>query len=79
LLGRESGESFNGRIFAEEFGRDAVDVHVCGLGREDGRDQQLPGTGVGESTSNIRIELVEALQNFGDAIGSEGIVSLCLP
>jgi len=74
LLGRERGEGFDRRVFAEQFGRDAVDIHVCGLGGENGRDQEFPGAGVGEGAGGCGIELVEALEDFGDAVGSEGIV-----
>ena len=53
----------------EKLRRDAVDVDVGGLGREDGRDQKFPGIRVRERASNSGIELVEALQDLGDAVG----------
>jgi hypothetical protein len=78
LFGRDCGESLDGRIFAEEFGRDAVHVYVGRLSGKDGRDQKFPCAGVGERAGDIGIDLVEALQDFGDAVGSEGIVGgLC--
>ena len=78
MLRRERGKSFDGGIFAKEFGRDAVYVHVRRLGGEDGRDQEFPGARVGERAGDIGIKLVEALQDFGDALGREGSVGMAL-
>ena len=62
----------------KSFGRDAVHVYVGRLRGEDGCDEKFPCAGVGEGAGYVGIELVEAAQDFGDALGSEGIVGLFL-
>jgi len=74
LLGSEGGEGFDRGIFTKKFGCNAVDVDIGRLGRKDGCDQKLPGARVRERTGNVRIELVKALQDFGDALRREGII-----
>jgi hypothetical protein len=74
LLGSEGSEGFDRGIFTKKFGCNAVDVDIGRLGRKDGCDQKLPGARVGERTGNVGIELVKALQDFGDALRSEWFI-----
>ena len=82
---RMSGSSSSGckaakcggcRIFLEEDGRDHVDAHVGTLRGQDGRDQQFPGAVVVQRALHVGVALVEALEDFGDARGSDGVVGL---
>ena len=76
LFRRERGKCLDRRIFAEQLRRDPVHVHVGRLRGEDGRDHQFPRAGVRERAGDVGIELVEPLQNLGDAFRRDGIVGL---
>src|SRR4051812_13791595 len=57
------GEGRGIRIPSEQCRSDLIDADVGTLSREDGRDQQLEGVVVNESTLGVRIKLAQSAKN----------------
>src|ERR1700730_10009372 len=59
LLRSKRSEILNRWVFAEQFGRDAVNVYIGRLGGENRRNQQLPCALVLQGTRDVGIELIK--------------------
>src|SRR5579863_1090160 len=76
LSRRKRCEILDRRILAKQFGRHPIDIHIRRLRRQNRRHHQLPRAFMGQSASNVRIKLVEPLEDLRNPLRCQRIVTL---